>query len=141
MLQLWQAKPHGPKKKKQFTRSGPTPFQFKPRYSGPTPQSKPRYSRPPKRTQPLQKTNQPRRFSSRIRTASIEEVLEEEEEEFEQESEQEDEISSLAIRTARLSPEQRHLKKSPKNQRPNKALYFPKGNQIVKMHYYDYLGL
>ena len=34
-----------------------------------------------------------------------------------------------------------HLKKSPKNQRPNKALYFPKGNQIVKMHYYDYLGL
>ena len=22
----------------------------------------------------------------------------------------------------------RHLKKSPKNQRPNKALYFPKGN-------------
>ena len=34
-----------------------------------------------------------------------------------------------------------HLKKSPKNQRPNKALYSPKGNQIVKMHYYDYLGL
>ena len=34
-----------------------------------------------------------------------------------------------------------HLKKSPKNQRPNKALYFPKGNQIVKMHYYNYLGL
>ena len=75
------------------------------------------------------------KIPSRIQTASIEEVSEEGEEE----SKWEDEVPSLAVQTARLSPE--HLKKSPKNQRPNKALYFPKGNQIVKMHYYDYLGL
>ena len=71
------------------------------------PQTKPRYSGPPKRTQPLQKTNQPRRFTLRIRTTSIEEVPEEGEEGFEQESEQEDEVSLLAIRTVCLSPEQR----------------------------------
>ena len=93
-----------PDKKRQFTQSGPTPFQFNPRPSGPTPQFKPKFSGPPKRPQGFQKFNKTRKPVSRIRTASIEEVQEEEEEEYDQE---EDEVPSLAIRTARLSPDQR----------------------------------
>jgi hypothetical protein len=99
-----------PAKKKQSFRSDQRSFRSDQQQlfrSGPSPSGSGQYFKkksygPPKRTQGFRKSNKPFKYTPQIRVAQIEEVEEEEEEE-----EQEEDVPSLAIRTARLSEDQR----------------------------------
>jgi hypothetical protein len=101
-----------PLKKKQFNRSDQPRFrsdQVRPGYgqspSGLSQGFKKKFSAPPKPTQGYRKSNKPR-YTPRVRAATIEEVDEDnylDEDPYEEE----EEVQSLAVRTAKLSDEQK----------------------------------
>jgi hypothetical protein len=98
-----------PAKKKQSFRSDQRSFRSDQQSfrSGLSPSRSGQYFKkksygPPKHTQGFRKSNKPFKYTPQIHVAQIEEVEEEEEEE-----EPEEDIPSLAIRTARLSKDQR----------------------------------
>jgi hypothetical protein len=101
-----------PQKKKQF--GGPDQSRFqsnqvRPRYGQPPSGSnqgfKKKFFGSPKPTQGFRKSNKPRQYTPHIRAATIEEV---EEDKYQNDYyEEEEEVQSLAVRTAKLSDDQK----------------------------------
>jgi hypothetical protein len=101
-----------PLKKKQFSRPDQSRFrsnQGRPGYGQPPSESSQGFKKKsfgsPKPTQGYRKSNKPRQYTPRVRAATIEEV---EEDDYQDDYyEEEEEVQSLAVRTAKLSDEQK----------------------------------